>query len=38
MVVRAQMPMPAVMFPHGEQVHVKFPREFYVRCSIKESV
>jgi len=27
MTVRAQMPMPAPMFPHGEQVHVKFPHE-----------
>jgi len=25
--VRARMPMPASMFPHGEQVYVKFPRE-----------
>lgn len=25
--VRARMPMPAPMFPHGEQVFVKFPRE-----------
>jgi ABC-type Fe3+/spermidine/putrescine transport system ATPase subunit len=27
MSVRARMPMPASMFPHGEQVYVKFPRE-----------
>ena len=27
MTVRAQMPMPAPMFPHGEQVHVRFPAE-----------
>jgi len=27
MTVRARMPMPASMFPHGEQVFVKFPRE-----------
>jgi putative spermidine/putrescine transport system ATP-binding protein len=26
--VRAQMPMPAPMFPHGEQVHVHFPSEY----------
>lgn len=26
--VRARMPMPASMFPHGEQVYVKFPREY----------
>lgn len=26
--VRARMPMPAPMFPHGEQVHVKFPEEY----------
>ena len=25
--VRARMSMPAPMFPHGERVHVKFPRE-----------
>jgi ABC-type Fe3+/spermidine/putrescine transport system ATPase subunit len=25
--VRARMPMPAAMFPHGEQVYVKFPSE-----------
>lgn len=25
--VRARMPMPAPMFPHGEQVHVRFPAE-----------
>ncbi len=25
--VRARMPMPAPMFPHGEQVHVRFPVE-----------
>lgn len=25
--VRARMPMPAAMFPHGEQVYVKFPQE-----------
>lgn len=25
--VRARMPMPAPMFPHGEQVYVKFPQE-----------
>jgi len=32
--VRARMPMPAPMFPHGEQVHVKFPKEylFEVEC------
>lgn len=28
MTVRAQMPMPAPMFPHGEQVHVNFPKEY----------
>jgi putative spermidine/putrescine transport system ATP-binding protein len=28
MTVRAQMPMPAPMFPHGEQVHVHFPSEY----------
>lgn len=28
MTVRARMPMPAPMFPHGEQVHVKFPKEY----------
>jgi len=28
MTVRARMPMPAPMFPHGEQVYVKFPREY----------
>jgi ABC-type Fe3+/spermidine/putrescine transport system ATPase subunit len=27
MTVRARMPMPAPMFPHGEQVFVKFPPE-----------
>lgn len=27
MTVRARMPMPAPMFPHGEQVFVDFPRE-----------
>ncbi len=27
MTVRARMTMPAPMFPHGEQVHVKFPEE-----------
>lgn len=27
MTVRARMPMPAPMFPHGEQVFVQFPRE-----------
>ena len=27
MTVHAQMPMPAPMFPHGAQVHVKFPQE-----------
>jgi putative spermidine/putrescine transport system ATP-binding protein len=27
MSVRARMPMPASMFPHGELVYVKFPRE-----------
>ncbi|MBI5823399.1 MAG: ABC transporter ATP-binding protein [Chloroflexi bacterium] len=27
MTVRARMPMPAPMFPHGERVFVKFPRE-----------
>jgi ABC-type Fe3+/spermidine/putrescine transport system ATPase subunit len=26
--VRARMPMPAPMFPHGEQVHVMFPKEY----------
>jgi ABC-type Fe3+/spermidine/putrescine transport system ATPase subunit len=26
--VRARMPMPAPMFPHGEQVYVKFPKEY----------
>lgn len=26
--VRARMPMPAPMFPHGEQVHVNFPKEY----------
>ena len=25
--VRAQMPMPAPMFPHGERVYVEFPRQ-----------
>lgn len=28
MSVRARMPMPAPMFPHGEQVYVKFPKEY----------
>ncbi len=28
MIVRARMPMPASMFPHGERVFVKFPREY----------
>ena len=28
MSVRARMPMPAPMFPHGEQVHVRFPAEY----------
>jgi ABC-type Fe3+/spermidine/putrescine transport system ATPase subunit len=28
MTVRAQMPMPAPMFPHGERVHVHFPSEY----------
>jgi ABC-type Fe3+/spermidine/putrescine transport system ATPase subunit len=34
MIVRARMPMPAQMFSHGEQVHVKFPKEylFEVEC------
>jgi ABC-type Fe3+/spermidine/putrescine transport system ATPase subunit len=27
-IVRARMPMPAPMFPHGEQVHVNFPQEY----------
>ena len=27
MIVRARMPMPAAMFPHGEQVIVRFPSE-----------
>lgn len=27
MTVRAQMPMPAPMFPHGERVYVEFPEE-----------
>jgi ABC-type sugar transport system ATPase subunit len=26
--VRARMPMPAPMFPQGEQVYVKFPAEY----------
>jgi len=26
--VRARMPMPAPMFPHGEQIHVHFPSEY----------
>lgn len=26
--VRARMPMPSPMFSHGEQVHVKFPKEY----------
>jgi putative spermidine/putrescine transport system ATP-binding protein len=30
MTVRAQMPMPAPMFPHGEQVHVHFPSEYLI--------
>jgi ABC-type Fe3+/spermidine/putrescine transport system ATPase subunit len=28
MTVRARMPMPAPMFPHGELVHVRFPVEY----------
>jgi len=28
MIVRARMSMPASMFPHGERVFVKFPREY----------
>ena len=28
MTVRARMPMPAPMFPHGEQVFVRFPAEY----------
>jgi hypothetical protein len=27
MSVCARMPLPAPMFPHGEQVYVKFPKE-----------
>ena len=39
MTVRARMPMPAPMFPHGEQVYVKFPEEhlFEVQNQEKET-
>jgi putative spermidine/putrescine transport system ATP-binding protein len=33
MIVRARMPMPAPMFPHGERVFVKFPREYLFEVS-----
>ncbi|MCI0551815.1 MAG: ABC transporter ATP-binding protein [Anaerolineae bacterium] len=31
--VRAQMPMPATMFPHGERVYVNFPRQYLFEVS-----
>ena len=33
MTVRAQMPMPAPMFPHGERVYVEFPRQHLFEVS-----
>ena len=33
MTVRAQMPMPAPMFPHGERVYVEFPRQHLFEIS-----
>ena len=36
--VRARMSMPAPMFPHGAQVHVKFPREYLFEVQNQELI